>query len=405
MSFLKNFMHWTSGSEVPENYFFWSGLSCLAALVNGRVSIKMGKYVIHPNLYIVLLGPPANGKTSAMRRAEKVIRKFEDIPVSAQSETAEGLVRFMREKCIQSLELDGQVVPYTPITCYLSELSNFFGKDPAGMVDVLTGIWDCAGESFHRRTKGQGEDMLPRPSVNLVGCTTQDWITTYMKADIVGGGFTRRVIFVNELMTDDSHRVAFPEETPDQLVAFDNCVAYGQVLRDVTGEMQWGEGTRAWFQQWYNTRPISREADVRGFHKSKPGIMLKVATLIALSREPKLEITVPDLEVALALLDKTEVNLHKVFQSIGRNELNVIAQKVMGWVESFPEMDYKKPDGTVGKTRFIELKKLKSLMYREAPGRECEEILNHLIATDKLFAYQTVLPGTTVTKAYLGLKV
>jgi len=133
--------------------------------------------------------------------------------------------------------------------------------------------------------------------------------------------------------------------------------------------------------------------------------MLKVATLIALSREPKLEITVSDLEVALALLDKTEVNLHKVFQSIGRNELNVIAQKVMGWVESFPEMDYKKSDGTIGKTRFIELKKLKGLMYREAPGRECDEILSHLIATDKIFAYQTTLPGTSVSKSYIGLKV
>jgi len=400
MSFLRNFMIWNEGTEVPEQYYFWSGIATLAALTNGRVWIKMGRYDIFPNLYIVLLGPPANGKTSAMRRAEKVIRQFEDIPVSAQSETPEGLVRFMREGCVQAFQLGNDTIPHTPITCFLPELSNFFSKDAAGMVDVLTGIWDCAGENFHRRTKGSGEDMLPRPSVNLLGCTTQDWITNYMKADIVGGGFSRRVIYVNELMTDDSKRVPWPETTPEQHKSFENCVAYGQVLRTVVGEMQYAEGARAWWDKWYCTRPISRESDVRGFHKSKPAILLKVATLVALSERPELRVTIEDFELALALLDKTEVNLHKVFQSIGRNELNIIAQKVLSWIETFPEVEYKLSDGTIKKTRFMDQKKLKGMMFREAGGRDSDEILNHLVMTEKIFYYS--LPNG---RMLVGLKV
>ena len=382
-------MDWNSGTEVPDQYYFWSGISALAALVNGRVWIKMGRYDIYPNMYVVLLGPPATGKTSAMRRAEENVRTFEDVSVSAQSETPEGLIRFLRDKCVKTFDLAGVPTPYTPVTCFLSELSNFFSKDAQGMIDVLTGVWDCGGKSFHRRTKGQGEDLIPRPNINLLACTTQDWITTYLKSDIIGGGFTRRVNFINETSTDDSKRVPWPDSTPEQERARQNCIAYGRVLQSVSGEMQYGQGARAYWDKWYCTRPISQEADIRGYHKSKPTLLLKVATLIALSKEPKLIVNVEDLEVALAILDKTETHLAKVFQGIGRNELNIIAQKVLGYLENTTEtvveFNGKKHTG-----RVMNEKQLRGLMYRDAPGRELEDILSHITITEKIKRIQTL---------------
>lgn len=380
-------MLWNEGTEVPEQYYFWSGISALAALVNGQVYTKMGRYEIYPNMYIVLLGPPGNGKTSAMRRAEKLVRGFEDVSLSAQSETAEGLVRFMRDKCVRTLSLPDGNVDFTPVTCFLSELSNFFGRDPGGMIDVLTGIWDCGGDNFHRRTKGQGEDILPRPNLNLLGCTTQDWITTYLKSDIIGGGFTRRVIFVNEMMGDDVNRVPRPMDTPQSNQARDNCIAYGKVLRDVRGEMLWGPGLTAFWDRWYNTRTIPREPDVRGYHKTKPILVLKVAMLVALSERPDRMIQIKDMEFALALLEATETHLLKVFQGIGRNELNAIASKIVGFLEMSPEKPYV-DNGKFLAAKFTPEKILRATFYRDAPSRELDDVFNHLIASDKIFRYQ-----------------
>ena len=386
MAFLKNYMTWNEGTEVPRQYYFWSGIAALSALVNGQVYTRMGRYEIYPNMYIVLLGPPGNGKTSAMRRTEKLIRGFEDISLSAQSETAEGLVRFMRDKCVRPLQLADGNVDFTPVTCLLSELSNFFGRDPGGMIDVLTGIWDCGGDNFHRRTKGQGEDILPRPNLNLLGCTTQDWITTYLKSDIIGGGFTRRVVFVNEMMGDDTNRVSWPEDTPESIRARDNCVAYGKVLREVKGEMVFGPGARSFWDKWYNTRIIPREPDVRGYHKTKPILVLKVAMLVALSERPEKTINVSDMELALALLEATETHLLKVFQGIGRNELNSVASKVLGFLESSPEKAYI-DNGKHFKAKFAADKILRATFYRDAPSKELDDIFNHLLASDKIFRY------------------
>lgn len=411
MSFLTNFMTWNEGTEVPENYYFWSGVSALAACVNGRVWIPQGKFTHFPNMYIVLLGPPANGKTTAIRRAERVVREVGDITLSAQSETAEGLLRFMRDKCVKTLDLPPPVgvVPYTPLSLYLSELSNFFGKDPAGMIDMMTGIWDCGGEEYHRRTKGQGEDMLPRPNVNLIAGTTQDWITQYLKVDIVGGGFTRRVIFVNEGQSDDTFRVAWPEDTPEKMRAKESCVAYGRVLQNLKGEMKYGPGAKDFYMQWYNTRPIPKEADVRGYHKTKPANLLKVGTLVALSERPELVVETRHLEIALALLDKTEGTLTRVFQAIGRNELNAIAHRIIELLynsETKPFLD--NTDGQKKVAKFVPMKVIQATFYKDipssTPSKQLDDVMLHLQQTEKIFYYDVTSPSSGRIVRLVGLK-
>ena len=402
MSFIRNYMKWTSGTEVPEKYLFWSGLSALASLVNGRVWIKMGRYSIFPNLYVILLGPPGNGKTTAKDYAEEIVREFEDIVLCAESETKEGLTRFIRDKCPRTIELEGVTLVYTPISLFLAEFSNFLGRDPTGMLDFLTGVWDRGGRRFHIRTKGQGEDLLERPNINLLGCTTQDWITTYLKSDIIGGGFTRRVVFVNEPANDETARVAWPVETGDQLVSRRSAIEYAKSLQSVKGEMRYGEGARDFFINWYNTRTIPKEFDVRGYHKSKPALLLKVSTLVALSKHVETLVEVEDLQTALALLDSTESTLSRVFQGIGRNELNAVANRVIEYLFAAPLRDYRTaPDTSLKQARFIPEKQLRGMLYKDAPGRELDDVINHLINTDKIFKFASTDKG--ITRVLVGL--
>lgn len=389
MSFLRNFMEWNKGVEVSENYFFWTGISALAACVNGQIWIHQGKFVHFPNMYIILLGPAGNGKNVAIDRAEDVVREIGDITLSGQAETPEGLVRFMRDKCVRSQIIDGKEIPFTPLSLYVPELSNFFGKDPAGMIDLLTGIWDRGGRQFFRRTKGAGEDMLPRPNMNMLGGTTPAWITQYLKADIVGGGFTRRVVFVNEPRRDANHRVAWPMDSREGMTARDNCIAYGKVLRGLSGEVKYTHEAKLEYIRWYDMRAGPKTEEEEGYHASKPGIMLKVASLLAVSREPKLEISKEDVELALALLETSERNRQKVFDSIGRNELNVIAQRVLSYLNNVAEatIEY---NGKPHLGHFCNEKVLQGLLYRDAPGRELEDIFAHLIATEKVKRVTTI---------------
>lgn len=407
MSFISNFMTWTGGTEVPENYLFWSGMSALSSLVGGRVWSKQGRFTIHPNLYVVLLGPPHSGKTAAKRAAEKVVRSFPDIPISVESETKESLTRFMRDQCKKELVIPGatEMIEYTPITIMVNELSNFLGPNSGHMIDFLTGIWDCADDAYGTRTKNKGEDILIRPYVNLLSCTTQEWITSYLKTDIIGGGFSRRVIFVNEPEQDDEKRVPRPEYSPEQHVARQNLESYGEVLLQVAGEMQWDKDAYAAYDRWYYTRSIPRDPDVRGFHKSKPTLVFKLAPLIALSEKPDLRVTKEDFETALVLLERTERNLGKVFQGLGRNELNAIATQALDFMALSKERAYRptKDSPEVKAGRMCLEKELTNHLFRNAPYRDCKDIMEYLTSSGKVIPYEIPHPKSGSKMRFLIL--
>ncbi|MFA5746414.1 MAG: hypothetical protein WC932_06200, partial [archaeon] len=197
MSFIKDYMLFASNNEVAENYHFWSALSALSAIVNRQVWISLGMYNLFPNLYVILLGQPGSGKDFAMNISQDLIDDVGDINFSGDAQTKESLVRFMRDTCPRSLDIDGMSYVITPITIYATELSHLLGPNSGHMIDFLTTIY-TKDRRYSTRTKNKGDDLIERPFVSLLAGTTQEWITTYLKSDIIGGGFTRRVIFVNE---------------------------------------------------------------------------------------------------------------------------------------------------------------------------------------------------------------
>jgi energy-coupling factor transporter ATP-binding protein EcfA2 len=401
MSFLSDYMHWTEGTEAPENYHFWSGLSALSAIVSRRVWLDMGLFQIYPNLYTVLLGPAGNGKTTCMRVAKNIVRDIGDIPFSAEAQTKESVVRYMRDNCPRTFEHKGALVCYTPLTIFVTELSHFFGPNSGHMIDFLTTIYD--ENKYEARTKNKGDDVLEGPYVTLLGCTTQDWVTTYLKSDIIGGGFTRRVIFVNEPSSENrTNRIPFPDRKDSQFVARDSALAHGRILQTIHGEFTWEPTAREFYIHWYKNRDIPKDPDVAGYYRTKHVQLLKIAMLVALSESTELVLQKSHLEVGMALLEKTETTLTRVFQGIGRNELNAIANKVLEILYNSPEIDYKSPDGSVRKIRFVDEKRLRAIMYRDAPGRECDDIINHLISSEKIF--RVPITKDNIARTYIGLR-
>ena len=405
MSFLRNYMDFTSGSEVAENYHFWSGIFALSATVNRRVWLNLGQYTLYPNLYVILLGPPGSGKDLAMDTSRLVIEDIGGVKFSGDAQTKESLVRYLRDECPEIITINGEAITITPISIFATELSHLLGPNSGHMIDFLTTIY-TKDKRYVTRTKNKGDDIIERPFLGLLAGTTPDWITTYLKSDIIGGGFTRRVIFVNEparaSIKDKSLRRPFLIVAPEQIVARQNVITYGTVLKSVIGEFKWEPDAKFEYERWYMTRDIPEDPDVQGYHLTKPNQVLKVAMLVSLSESTDLVLKRQHWDVAMALLDRTETNLSRVFQGIGRNELNAIANRAIEYLMTCPEVDVKDTTGSVIRTRFIDEKRLRAMLFRDAPGRECDDIINHLVSSEKVFRHETVGPPP---RRLLGLRV
>lgn len=371
-NFISNFIRYAEGCETPELYDLWSALATLSSVVSRRVWINQGYYIVYPNLYIVLVGAPGGRKTTAMNMCKDMLRELGTIPFAATCMTKEALCRYMSTQCMRSFPIpdSDKVKEYTPITLCLTELSHFLGVNSAHMIDFLTTIYDQ--EVYDAKTKNKGDDIIPGPYLTVLACTTPSNITRYLKEDVISGGFSRRALFAFEL--DEGDPIAFPVITQEASAAWKECVSWAQKLENVAGQFQWTAPATIWYKHWYDDlfRSLRTHDNImtRGYYKSKHIQLLKVAMLVALSETTELKLERAHLEISVAILEKLEKNLPKVFEAMGRNELAPIAARVVELLEMAGQP--------------IPQNKVLSEFFRDADTREIYGIIAHLTSTGKI---------------------
>lgn len=392
MGFLHNYTEYSSGNEAPPIFHIWSALSTLSAIISRRVWTKQGMFVHYPNLYVMLVGPPGDGKTTAMSIGKRVLRQVGDIPLSATAATPQAIMQLMEKsetnkKPLQRLIKlpDGRLDEYTPLAIFATEFSQFIGMNPPGWIDFLTTVFD--EEVYEVNTKNQGSNLIPGPYITLLGCMTDDTTSSYLKQNIISGGFSRRCIFVYS--TGRGAPQPFPVETPEQLTAWESCISWGKKIREVSGEFQWTSSARDFYSEFYirNRTTIDRENDPAtvGYHKTKPVQLIKIAMLLVLSETTELILDKPYLELGLALLEKAEINLSKVFAGTGRNELANVAAKIDAFMSTM-----RQPMAT---------KKLRAIFFKEASGTEFDQVMFHLQEAGKV-QKASITKGTTKIEVY-----
>ena len=203
-NFIKDFTLLAQGTEIPETFMFWCGISAVSMTLGRRVSVNMGTFTIYPNLYIVLVASSGRcRKSTAIDQFEKLASLL-DPPLNLISQriTPEGLIDALRMKGNLDEGEDASQEKkkkswYSQGAVIVDELSNFLNKKTyeAGLASLLISLFDCK-ESFEYRTKGRGVEKIQKACLSLLGASTVDWLRQAIPLDAIGGGLTSRIIFV-----------------------------------------------------------------------------------------------------------------------------------------------------------------------------------------------------------------
>lgn len=381
-NFLGDYMEYCDITESPKIYDLWSALACLSAIVSKRVWIDQGHFNVYANLYTVLVGGPGQRKTTAMNVAKDIVRKLKTVPFAGTCMTKEAVCLDMKKNCIKQFTnpVTGAIQEYTPYALILTELSHFLAINPAFMIDFLTTIYDQ--EHYETKTKNKGDDIIPGPYIVLLACTTPNNIQRYLKEDVIGGGFSRRCLFI--WSDDDGEPKAFPQETQSSRDAMARCLDYGERLLSVKGMFKWEDSARSFYEDWYNSlhRSLRSHNDPTtiGYYKSKHVQLLKVAMLFALSKSTDLVLRTEHLQVGLEQLGLVEANLSRVFEGMGRNVLNAVKAKLLDMIRRA---------GTPLYEKFI-----KATMYGDANSMEIAEVLTNLTGSDQISILEEKEPNS-----------
>lgn len=301
----------------------------MCAVTKRNVWLDQNLYLLYPNLYVALIGPPGRtAKSTAMYLSKQLLGQVPTIKMGPDSCTREQLIKAMEDS-----KLNNQCA----MTIYSTEFSSLIGPSGILMIQFLLDIYDCnytdPKQGWQYQTKHQGANKLVNPYLSGLFCTTPTYLAESIPDNIVGHGFTSRMIFVHE----EKERLINPRPKGMDIDLATALVSDLRHISYISGQFQWAddEATSAYdsfYQELYNSVPEDHRLE--GYHWRKKIHVLKVAMLASLADSDDLLLRKRDIDTAVQFLHDLEHNMARVFSAVGKYDYATDAERVGNFIRA-----------------------------------------------------------------------
>jgi len=321
-SWLDVYLKYTSCSEAPDVYHFWTGVIILSAVLQRRVYKDRGLFQLHPNMYSFLVGPPGSRKSSAIGIGQELLQSIQDPPPTIDVfHTAPVLVQVLNS--ITPKYSPGK----TPILFIGDEAPTFFrrAKYAEDLIPLLIKLWDC--KSTGGATIARGEERIEHPYGCGIWGVVPEVLVDLMPKDIIQGGFASRVVWV--FSEDMSRCFAHPElmhAAIKKIAPLEHLLVHD--LNEICllhGEMTLKKDVYIEYQTWYEAiRQTSSPDDIlsvrqMGYLRRKPDLVYKLMMLLSVGENDSLVVEMKHFKQALAAIDKLEPDLPRIYRKASKD--------------------------------------------------------------------------------------
>jgi len=331
---LDSYMEYTFNSEPPELFHSWTAISTVAAALQRKCVLNLGKVRFYPNMYIVLVAPSGKArKGTAMGYGSDFLTRM-GVKLAAESITREALVREILNSYDTILDdATGEMTFHSSLTIYSAELAVFLGFNQQQLMRDLTDWYDCGrgpeGKWIYR-TKTQGTDEITGVWVNLLGATTPELIRSGLLLDAVGCGLTSRIIFVYESERRKVCPITFL--TPKEQALEEDLYYDLERIRLLKGQFKPSLDFIDLWREWYiaqDGRRIFESPHLAPYCERRQAHVIKLSMILNACRTDSMIITSSDLRRAITLLERTEINMPSTFSGLGKSPHAEVLSKVM----------------------------------------------------------------------------
>lgn len=299
----------------------------------------MGTFIWYPNLYTLLVAPPGIvQKSSTSDLGMRLLRQIPGIYQGPTTLTWQSLYDALIE-IGQEFEVPNNEIR-TESALYINspEFGITLNPRDTEMIDQLVHIWD--GAEMKKRTRKDGELIIPTPCLNMIACTTPSWISENVPEYLIGGGLTSRMLFV---YGDKKERyIAYPQDhmPEDYTQRQEALVRDLERISQLAGPFAITPEAKAWGTEWYEhfhkvEAPKLDKTLIGGYIARKQTLVHKVAMVLSVSLGNSLVITRETLERAAALITELEEYMPMVYSKIGMKEGANASQQVLAFLERF----------------------------------------------------------------------
>ena len=276
---------------------------------------------IYPNLFTVLVGPPASGKTNAIKPIRELWSRTNQLNLAPDNVTKAALIDAL-SKALRTI-INGSTNAYTfsamAVPC--SEFGVFFTHHDLEFLSVLNHIFD-APSSYREERRTAGIVEIIKPYLVILAGTQPDFLNSFLPDEAWGMGFTSRLIMIyanNAPATDLFSTVTTQSTTLSTELT---------KIFQLKGEFSWTKNAIDEINAWNNhgCPPAPDHSKLLHYNGRRALHTIKLSMISSISRSPELIVTVDDFERAKDWLLEAETLMPDIFRAMGqRSDMQLIS--------------------------------------------------------------------------------
>lgn len=313
----------------------------LAGALQRKVHLRWGFEKIHPNLFVVLVGPSGKARKGvALGIAKQMLSNVPGLSIAPEASTREAVITAMKRAITNYQDTDdGTIKFHCSLTAFSEELSVFLGQNDIKFLANLTDWYDSK-DNWAYETVGRGRDSLQGLCFNLLGATAPDWLQSMLPQEAVGGGFTSRIIFVVE--DKKGKTVSKHHLTPTEVSLEGALTRDLERISQLAGGFSFDEAGEKAYIDWYEEQDVLlakgdnpiEDPRFAGYCERRATHLRKLMMLMSVSRGNSLVIDHSDFDRALKMMRSTELKMHRTFGGLGQAKYSDATDKVMSFLQS-----------------------------------------------------------------------
>jgi len=310
----------------------------LSAVLKKKVRFSkeyLKKYDIYPTTYVIFVGPPGvvRKSTSAGYAQEIIVAASKGLPVTNPEVVHLGPTSGSHVAIMDKMAKS----PDGSITIISGEFGNIVSTSPEQTYDFLSKMFDSdkTAERIEHSTRGSGDTVTLNPSLNLLGCTTPDWMSENT-GYLLGGGLGARTVFIFENHARQRH-LFYQNIGPSvkELDAMKEALVYDlRHIGRLKGEFKpESKALAKEMEDWYLSY-IDKQAEkgTETFQARKHVHGLRTAMLLSVAERDDLIITTEHFRASLVLIEEVEKRLSRGLSSVGRNPYSGFLYDILDYI-------------------------------------------------------------------------
>lgn len=329
-NFLDAYLEYANNEFIPPQFNEWAALSIIAGALERKVWLPWDDtFSFYPNVYVLLVSHPGDGKSVALNKAVDLLREMNRRTmthnVMPNQVTEAKFIELMGhgrsfQEVIGAKEIiHRQNAGYYSASEASNSLRNIFGD----FIACLTDFYDCPSK-WERATKKDGKTIsLENVCMNIIAGSTFDYLGKLVTDDNIMGGFASRLIYVvsrNKPVIDQAFQMGgFDAETSASRKLYreallTDLIHIGQMVGPMHAEPDFGAAWEAWYPEAERKRRSLNSEKAQSVMARMNTNVLKVAMLLSAAESNDRRLKLHHWERSLSLMNVIKEQIPGIFR-------------------------------------------------------------------------------------------